>query len=234
MRNLANFSFTPIAPRRWLGRYARIPGDGTAFHVRLIVGRWWPTVDWTVGYETAQCPMVDVDGAADLADAVNRGKRFLRGSAGGTFLVNEYGQVLVPSQSGDGNVAMVGECAGSMTFQDLLMGRGLCDLTDDQGLMSGAKWELPYIGIVHQLSQRNEIYFWHQGRAGSWKVTPRAQDGALVNALRGIRPHGAVRFIATFGGLILTKVPIGGWKSPRWEPRFVGRVDYKRWFPKEV
>ena len=231
---MATFSFIPIAPRRWTGRYARIPGDTTAFHVQLIGRRWWPTVEWTVGYETGQCPMTAVNGAADLADAVNAGKRLLRSSAGGAFLVNEYGQVLVPSQSGDGSVVIVGECAGSMTFRDSLRGSGLFDLTDDRGLVSGARWKLPYVGTVHHLSQRNEIYFWHQGHAGSWKVTPRAQDQALINSLRAIRPHGAVRFIATVGGLILTKVPIGGWKSPRWEPRFVGRIDYNKWFPKGV
>ena len=231
---MADFRFTPSPPRRWSGRYARIPGDTTAFHVRLIGPRWWPTVEWTVGYETAHCPMVALNGVVDLANAVNAGKRFLSGSPGGAFLVNEYGQVLVPSQSGNGNVAIVGECAGSMAFRDLLTGNGRFDLTEDHGLTPSVKWELPYVGIVHHLSQRNEIYFWHQGRAGSWKVTPPVQDGALIDSLRDIRPHGAVRFIATCGGLILTKVPIGSWRSQRWEPRFVDRIDYKKWFQKEV
>ena len=231
---MAEFSFTPVTPRGWSGRYARIPGNETAFHVRLLGGRWWPSVEWTIEYETGLCPMVDVKGAANLADAVNAGKRFLCGSSGGAFLINEYGQVLVPSQSGDGSVAMVGECAGSITFQDSLKGSGLFDLTDDRGLVPGTKWELPYMGIVYHLSRWNQIYFWHEGRARSWKVTPPVQDQALIGALRDVRPHGAVRFIVTCGGLILTKVPAGGWRSPRWESRFVGRIDYKRWFPKEV
>ena len=231
---MGDFSFAPVPPRRWSGRYARIPGETTAFHVRLIDGRWWPTIEWAVGYETAQCPMANVDGARDLADAVNAGKRFLRGSAGGAFLINEYGQVLVPDQSGDGNVATVGECRGRMVFHDSLKGSGLIDLTDDLRLTSGDKWERPYVGVSHNLSRRSEIYFWHQGRVGSWKVTPPVQDDSLIDALRAIRPHGPVRFIATFGGLILTKVPIGGWRNQRWESRFVGRIDYNRWFPKEV
>lgn len=230
---MTDFSFAPNLPRQWHGRYSRIPGDTTAFHVRLIDGRWWPTVDWTVGYETGECPMADVKEAALLANAVNAGKRFLHGSLGGAFLVNEYGQVLVPSPFGDGSVVIVGECTGSMTFQDVLKGSGLFNLPNDDELKSGAEWELPYVGVVHHLSQRNEIYFWHQGRTGSWKITPRDQDYSLIDALRSIRPYGPVRFIATFGGLILTKVPIGDWRNPWWEPRFVGRIDYKKWFSKE-
>ena len=230
---MADFSFVASSPRRWSGRYARIPGDTTTFHVRFIDGSWWPTVDWTVGYETAQCPMADVDGARDLAEAINAGKRFLRGSAGGAFLINEYGQVLVPDQSGDGDVAIVGECAGRIVFHDSLRGGGLFDLTDNLRLKLGDKWERPYVGVSYNLSQRSEIYFWRQGRNGNWKVTPPVQDDALIDALRAVRPYGPVRFLATFGGLILTKVPIENWKSPRWEPQFVGRIDYKRWFQKE-
>ena len=230
---MADFSFVPSPPQPWSGRYTRIPGDTTAFHVRLIGRRWSPTVEWTVGNETALCPMVDVYGASDLADAVNAGKRFLRGSVGGAFLINEFGQVLVPDQSGDGDVVTVGECRGRLVFHDSLSGSGLFDMTDELRLTSGDKWERPYVGVAYNLSQGSEIYFRHQGRVGSRKVTPPVQDDSLIDALRAVRPYGSVRFLATFGGLILTKVPIGNWKSPRWEPQFVGRIDYKRWFQKE-
>ena len=231
---MADFSFIPIPPRHWSGRYARIPGDTTAFHARLIGGRWWPIVEWTVGDETAQCPMAVADCAGDLAEAVNAGKRFLNGAAGGSFLIDEYGQVLVPDPSGDGDVAIIGECAGRMVFDDSLRGHGQFDLTDDLRLKTGDRWERPYVGVPYNLSQGNEIYFWHKGRSGSWKTTPPVQDDSLIDALRSIRPYGPVRFIATVGGLILTKVPIGDWKSLQWEPRFVGRIDYKKWFQKEA
>ena len=230
---MSEFSFSPIPPRRWFGRYARIPGETTALHVRLIGGRWWPSVERVIGDEVAECPMADVDSAAGLADAVNAGKRLLGGSPGGAFLVNEYGQVLVPGQFGDGTVALVGECVGRMAFHDLFRG-GLFDLTDDRTLTPGDAWDLPYIGIPYNLSRTSELYFWYERPAGGWKVTPPAQDDSLIEALRTLRPQGPVRFVVTFGGLVLTKVPVGSWKEPRWETRFVGRIDYRRWYLKEV
>lgn len=56
--NGSRCSFTPTEPRIWNGKYARIPGEGTAFHVRLLDDKWWPCVMWVVGDETALCPMV--------------------------------------------------------------------------------------------------------------------------------------------------------------------------------
>ena len=231
---MSDFSFSPLMPRCWSGRYARIPGDTTAFHVRMFSGHWRPVVEWVTGDETAQCPMEDIESAATLASAVNAGKRFLGGSPGGSFLVNEYGQVLVPSPFGIGEVVLVGECSGRMAFHDSSKSIGLFDLTSDQGLTLGDAWNLPYLGIPYNLSRSSEIYFWHRGRVGSWKATPPSRDDSLVDALRSIRPWGPIRFVVTPGGLVLTKVPVGGWRNERWETRFVGRVNYKKWFPKEV
>ena len=173
---MTDFRFVPVRPRRWCGRYARIPGKTTALHVRLLDGRWWPSVEWVIGDEVAQCPIADVDNAEGLADAVNAGKRLLGGSPGGAFLVNEYGQVLVSSPSGDGNVALVGECAGPMAFHDSFASADLFDLTHDQGLTLGDAWSLPYLGIPHNLSKTSELYFWHERQDGGRKATPPVQE----------------------------------------------------------
>src|SRR6266566_3364014 len=95
-------SFTPQGPRIWRGRYARIPVRESAFHVRRHDHTWWPFTDWVTGPEIASCPMVAGVPAAELAGAVNRGKRLLGAPAGGAFVINEFGQVLVPSPAGDG------------------------------------------------------------------------------------------------------------------------------------
>ena len=230
---MTEFSFIPIQPRRWTGRYARIPGEVTAFHVQYLNSRWMPSVRWSIGDDVALCPMVGVDSAGDLASAVNAGKRLLGGTAGGAFLVNEYGQVLVPSPSGNGTVALVGECEGRLTFKDSFA-TGQFDLSDDHGLTVGDAWDLPYLGIPHNLSRTSELYFWDVRRTSGWKVTPPVQDYFLIDALRTLRPQGPVRFVVGVGGIVLTKVPTGNWRDPRWESRFVGRIDYERWYSKEV
>lgn len=224
----------PVAPRVWPGRYARIPGGATAFHVRLVDGRWWPVVDWVVDDTTAQCPMVASDGAAALADAVNAGKALFGGERGGSFLINERGQVLVPASSAnDYSVAIVGECSGPLQFENSMVGCGVLDLADDSGLSVGDVWDRPYVGVPHQLSRRGELYFWKEDATGSGKILPLAQDSELIGALRRLRSHSPVRFVAAYGGFTLTKIPVGNWPRQRWEPRYVGRIDFGKWFRKE-
>lgn len=224
-------SFTPQEPRIWHGRYARIPGEGTAFHVRRHSDAWWPFAVWVEDGQIASCPMADGAPAASMAAAVNRGKRLMGVQPGGSFAVNEFGQVLTPSSAGDGAIALVGQWQGPLRFSDPLHG-GTFDLSPDTPPPGGERWALPYLGIPHHLSHRNEIYFWNQdSRAGS-KQLPPVQDEGLIGRLRTLRPSGPVRFVTCCGGLVLTKVPVASPWGP-WEARYVGRLDYRRWFAKE-
>lgn len=163
---------------------------------------------------------------------MNVGKRLLGSPAGGAFLINEFHQVLVPSSWCNNQVAMVGEWEGSLEFRDAFHD-GTFDLTTDTALRNGDSWELPYLGIPYHLSSRSEIYFWNEDVGGGTKALPPLQDDELIAALRALRPSGAVRFIVSSDGLVLTKVPVGRWPSQRWEARYVGRLDYKRWYSKE-
>ena len=108
--------FSSVTPHPWRGRYARIPGHSTAFHVRLIDGDWWPIVRWTTDDETAHCPMVGGDEPLALARAVNAGKLQLGGESGGSFHINEYGQVLVPGHRGDGTMRLSVNGRGLSSF----------------------------------------------------------------------------------------------------------------------
>jgi hypothetical protein len=230
--NGAACSFTAQRPRIWRGRYARIPGEGTAFHVRRRGDTWWPLVIWVADREIATCPMVAGGAAADLAMAVSQGKRLLGAPGGGAFAINEFGQVLVPSSTGDGRVAVVGEWEGALEFTDPLHG-GTFDLAPGKPPVSGDLWERPYLGIPYHLSLRGEIYFWQEDARSAGKRPPPVQDDELIESLRALRPYGAVRFVVGSGGLVLTKVPaIPRWTV--WEARYVGRINYARWFAKEV
>lgn len=226
-------SFTPSKARLWNGRYARIPGNQTAFHVRLHGGRWWPFVDWVVGDETYFCPMLESPAAASLAKAINAGKSFLDGSSGGSFLLNEYGQALVPGALGDRRITTVGEWEGPLEFSNEFDGDGSFDLTGDARLKCGDPWRLPYLGIPHNLSTRDEIYFWSQNGHGGAKKPPPGQDDDLIDRLRMLRPSGPVRFVVAYGGVVLTKVPAGRRQAQRWRPTYVGRLNYELWYTKE-
>ena len=223
-----------MPPQLWSGRYRRIPGGSAAFHLRYSGARWWPVVDWDRNGETAECPMRSSPGAIALASAVNAGKQFLNGKKGGSFLIDEYGWILVPaSSSGDSRVAVVGECTGPLEFTDSMSGSGTFDLADDDALSAGAAWDRPYVGVSYQLSKRSELYFWDETDDGANKCLPIAQDPELIGKLRDLRGSGAVRLIAAYGGFVLTKVPVGDWNDPRWESRYVGRINFNQWFPKE-
>jgi len=225
-------SFTTSGTQIWTGRCARIPGERTAFHVRLFQRRWWPFVDWAIGDEIHHCPMVDCPAAAQLAQAVNRGKRALDTPPGGSFLINEYGQILVPRPTGQHRVVMVGEWKGPLQFWDEPDAETF-DLACDNLFEAGDAWGLPYLGIPHHLSIRNEIYFWSEDTHGGAKVLPPMPNDELIDALRAERPSGAVRFIVTYPGHVLTKVPIRHGRVETWEARYIGRLDYQRWYPKE-
>lgn len=229
MSRKGSFRFRAITPRPWIGRYRRVPGDTTVFHVRWLDDRWWPVVDWVRGDELGTCRMTSEGDASRLAEAVNLGKAAQRVAPGGAFLVDEYGRVLVPGgHATDHSVYVVGECSGSLQFENPFDPGTVFDLYDDTGLEIGDAWNRPYVGVQYQLSKYDELYFWEENQGGAQKLTPPAQDGALVEELRGIRPYGAVRFLLGPGGVVVTKVP------PLWEPRYAGRLNLATWFAKEA
>ena len=222
------FTFRACRPRMWDGRYGRVPGNGSVVHVRARAGARWPAVDWERGGETGQCWMVDDGDVADLVSAVKAGKRLLGAGPGGAFSVNEFGQVLVPANDGERTrVTLVGECAGRFAFGDPFQPGRVVDLADDSACGLGDAWERPYVGIPHNLSKRDDIYFKQVHESGVAYLNPPVEDPALVADLRKVRPYGAVRFLVGVGGIVITKAP------PAWEPRYVGRIDPARWFPKE-
>lgn len=222
----------PRAPRPWDGRYRRIPGRTTVNHVRLLEGEWWPVVDWTVNDETAQCPMLDSGDVRELVDAVHAGKRALGAAPGGSFLVNEFGQALVPATEQETTrVVHVGDCDGPFAFRNMFVPRQTFDLSDARGLTPGDPWERPYIGIPHNLGPDDEILFKHTDESGTMYINAPVRDEKLVGAIRRIRPCGWVRFLVGVGGIVVTKVQVG---PSEWEPRYVGRIVPTRWFRKEA
>jgi hypothetical protein len=228
-------AFQRCEPRQWHGRYARIPGDYSVFHLTHVAGRLWPVVYWDTEDGTGTCAACQCDTAEQLADGVSRAKRKAGGSGGGSFVINEYGQVLVPASDGSGRRFLAGHLQGRLLFENPFKESESIDLGDCRHIQPGGPWKLPYVGFPFNLNRRSMIYYYHEGEEGGQSVYPRQQDIALVQSLRRIRRTGPVRFIVNPWGVVLTKRPVQDDWSPEesWKPFYVGKINIKMWFEKE-
>jgi hypothetical protein len=228
--NDQSFRFFGHDAVEWKGRYSRIPGEPYVFHVlscgseRALVA-YIKTSDGRLVCRAPSLPDVQ-----RLIEAVDWVKRSYHGTAGGSFLINEYGQVLVPTRWG--RRFCVGSVQGALCLLHPVTGT-LMNLADDSRLELGDPWELPYVGMAYNLHRSSEIYYWDC--EGQVPVRPAVQDRDLVRKLRKIRRTGPMRFIVNPYGIVLTNVPVGDFDfdEDRWQPVYVGRVDYNKWFARE-
>jgi hypothetical protein len=232
--NVAATYFDKSQPTPWHGRYSRVMGNSSVFHLRHIDGRFWPILVWETGGELALCRAVNCPAAVALADAVARAKRHAGGEGGGSFLIDEYGRVIVPASGGGGRRFLAGQLSGQLLFENPLLPDKPIDLGDDELFENGDPWKLPYIGIPYHLHRCGRIYFYQQDEHGGRVIYPPQQDVELIRSIRKLRPMGPVRIVVTPGGLVLTKIPSGFQASEdRWEAVFVGVVNFDTWFEKE-
>jgi hypothetical protein len=231
MSHLPNLEFTPCEPLEWRGRYGRIPGNLSVFHVRHSQrqNRLWPYALITNNEDRGTCWALKSPDIGKLVQAVQSGKQFFGHPTGGSFLVNEYGQVLVPASSGDRRCAYVGSLQGKLQFDNPLKENTIFDLSDDHGLTCGTIWERPYVGSKHNWSVQHGIHFRDEDDEGKHCTICPHQDNLLIAALQKVRSEGYIRFIVNPHGLVLTKKQI----DSVWKPIYVGRVNYKLWFARE-
>ena len=215
-------------PKAWNGRYRRIPGREPAFHAMV---NDTITAQWTDHDEDERltAKIVANEAAKALARAVNDLKEEHSGVRGGSFLINEYGQVIAPV-NGSGARFWVGNIKGIPKFTHPVTHQRFSLLPDDSSSCDDP-WLLPYIGIAYNLSYNDEIYFKHQDDDGEEKWWLDGDYPELVSLLRRVRPSGAVRFIVNLHGAIVTKVE---YTDGIWRPHFVGMIDYESWYDKET
>ncbi len=225
MAKTMSFLFQEREPVRWSGRYRRIPGRQPVLHVRRD-----NSIDivWEGGDDTCICKACMTPEVRSLARAINRVKRERTGQPGGSFVINEYGQVICPVADGSFERFYVGDCLGAIPF--VWPDGDSFTLNDDDDLEPGDDWILPYIGIAFNLSRNNRIYFPLREGYDTECVYPPQQDRQLIQALRAVRGSGGFRFIVNPHGIVLTKVEDDPFI---WQPKYVGRIDYERWFPRE-
>ena len=226
-------TFKAIRPRVWQGRYSRVVGKESVFHLSNYRGRLWPVITWYVDDMMLVCATEECEAVRNLANAVAAGKHYLGGVGTGSFQINEFGQVIVPASDGSGQRAIVGEVSGNLRFNNPDTGK-MFDLSGT-GLKSGDSWLLPYIGMKYQLHAASRIYFYRYDDTGGYSEYANPQDEGLISTLRSIRRTGPMRFIVNLCGVILTRrPPAGGWvQEERWEPVYVGRINFSKWFQKE-
>jgi hypothetical protein len=227
--------FSPSAPVPWLGRYARIPGITTVFHLKYIGGKLCPVVIWRIYDDVVTCPALHCPSIDELATTVARAKRHAGGDGGGAFMIDEFGHVIVPANDGSGRKFLAGRYRGAIQFENPLEQGAPFDLAGDAYLQSGDPWKLPYVGMPYHLHRNGSIYFYQQDEHGGRSVYPRQQDLDLIRSIRNIRPRGPVRILVTHAGAVLTKVPSGAWgeSEENWQAVYVGSIDLNLWFDKE-
>lgn len=227
------FKFTPIKSRLWTGRYRRIPGNTSILKIRYTQEfGWWPMIEWEYGEGKATCLALSKGNVSDLADAVRGAKNYMAGNSGGSFIINEFGQVIVPSSSGDGTRMYVGDIKGPLLFNNPV-NDGIINIADDERLSAGDLWDKPYLGIQYNMTRGSNIYFWDVKRQRS-QYLPE-QDETLITKLRNQRRSGPVRFLVNPYGIVLVKIPFGEFSrnEDQWQAVYVGRINYQYWFKRE-
>ena len=233
---MAQFSFRPEPIRPWNGRYARVPGETTVFHAKSVDGVPTVVLLWDTEGERRTCHALDGRDVRHLAANVVRAKREMGGRQGGSFQINEFGQILVPASDGGGRRRLVGEAQGSLRFEDPSRDRRFT-LADCAGLTAGDPWRLPYVGMPFHLHRQGRVYHWAEDDVhGGPEYLPHPND-ELVRILRRLRGRRAIRFLVNPERIVLTKRPPEGrmYSSEEdWEPIFVGNLDLSRWFEREA
>ena len=167
--NVVTTHFHACHPMPWNGRYGRVMGDGAVFHLRHTDGRLWPVLAWETDAGVAMCPAIDCAAAVGLVDAVARVKRHAGGEGGGSFLINEYGKVLVPASDGGGQRFLAGRLNGRLLFENPFLPEEPIDLGDDH---SPGEWRSVETSLrwhsIPSTSRRQNLLL-PAGRAGRSK-----------------------------------------------------------------
>lgn len=188
--------------------------------------RWWDGNDQIVAFPTFGSG--SEEGAHGLlVEAVNQAKVVGSGQRGGGFRINEFGQVVVPTGLGGASSARcVGQCLGSMTFEDPDGER--FDLSDG-GMEVGDVWTKPVVAFRYVVHDNNTISFEHHpDSTTSERIRLPGPRPEIANVARAIRHESGFAVFVNDRGVVLVKCP------PDWEARYVGTVDLDTWFDEEV
>lgn len=217
--------------REWSGRYARIEGGENVFHIRYFKNLdWWICIEKRLRDEIKIFLAAPNKNLNKLMTHLNHAKKLLNGQFGGEFIINEFGQVIVPSAKINGKRVLIGRLENIEKFYFFdIDNKAVFTLSDIRGMKLGSFWDKPYIGVPYNLSWKNEIYFWRKYEDYGYKEILQKKYDHLIKNLRNLRKKDSIRFIVNPCGVVLTKIQING----IWQPVFVQKIDYNQWFDKE-
>ena len=235
--NVTNPEFRALSrPARWDGYFGRAPDHPYAFHIRPHnLRKFWPHADWIMPAAHLEIPFVQAPNQPydvaprDLSVAVNDAlKRNAPGRFDGTFLINEFGNVLVPSRDSS-QILHVGDWHGPIWLEDAYSpAADPIELYGVEGLVIGDAWKRPYVGSSYTtavVGSRVVV----SAREGKGALGIRGYfEGEVLPLLRRVHWDSKMHFLVTHGGLVLTRVVLSSRGKPE-PPVFCGTLDLERW-----
>ena len=185
-------------------RYRALKGTQGVFHLRYypVIQCFHPVIDWQKDGYNLTCWGEGSSIMRELGQMVGDGQGVRNGQPGGSFLIDEYERVLLPST--DSLPIQIGyfECF-DLIFKNPL-NQSEIELVDDYDLDPGDLWDKPYIGLVYVFGADHIIRFETAGQI----EYPPGQDQNLITILRKLRPNGG-RILVNPAGIVLTKMQRG-------------------------
>ena len=189
-------------------------------------------VQLTYGVSSDQRALLTIDGHDELVDLVNEAKR--RGGAqqgGGSFFINEYRHVLVPTQSS--GILFAGIYTRDLEFD---YGDSVISPVARSGIERGDVWPGPHVGIKYTLTAgaadiRCEL---ETGGGVVQRVllsesAPPERMVDLLKMCRAVKPQGGAIYINEARELFAPAE-----HGEVYERLYIGHLGTKPWFPEPV
>lgn len=229
--------FKPLPrPALFAGYYGRENGHPYSFRVRpRNTIKFWPSADMVVANKHLEIPFVlapdqpyDV-APRDLTVAVTDVmKRLTAALFDGTFLITEFGNVLVPSRDSS-QIFHVGEWMGPIWVEDAYSpAADPMELYGVAGLRSGDTWKRPYVGSSYTTTViGTKVILTPRNGKGTLGVRGYFEEEVLP-LLRRVHWDSKMQFLVTHGGHLVTRVALSA-RGAFEPPVFCGTLDLDRW-----
>jgi len=222
----------PSPPRVSVSRGAEslVPYSGNTAHGIPHDARYTVKLDDTVALrytiDTNERALLTTDAHPDLVRLVNRAKRYGNGTEGGSFLINEFRHVLVPTAKG---VLYAGTYTRDLEFD---CDGELVSPVARPGIRAGDIWPGPHVGVRYTLAAGSEdIRYETEGRVGTKRLHlsdfhSRSGLAGLLDLCRAVKPSGGAMYVNEARELF---GPVEGQRG--FEHRYIGHLSDHPWFP---